>query len=429
MMEIAKVPFQQIKLRALFYFEKGEDEVSEKKQVLKVTLMRTDLSDDPSYAGASLRLPTNNSEIKDAFHRARIINNEPYQIVECVHMNGQGLDFNLCSSGLEELNFLALRLSEMSEYDSIAFQGFTLMWDREPTIQDFINITYNLDNVHVILAQNDRELGKFYVDNDFIEAVNHLPSEYQKDLLEMLDYEKIGYDRRTQERGIFVGNYYVVYDPAHWNPVYDGVHHSEILKDPPCVFKLQLVKLDSNATSLPESESGVPLLLPATEQDILKALDQLSAPTLDECIILHYESSIPSLEQAFSFSEDIDKLNLLAERIREMEAAGELPKFKAALELADCTDIDQVLDLTQNLGSYDFYPELSSPEDYVRQEFMERYQIPQNDPVLKCIRITGYDFSMMQNAHIIPTAYGIISRNKKEMNLDYSSPQTGQQML
>lgn len=75
-------------------------------------------------------------------------------------------------------------------------------------------------------------------------------------------------------------------------------------------------------------------------------------------------------------------MNLLAERIQELETA-ELSKFKAALEQRDCALNDLILDLTQKLDCYDFYPELSTAEEYARKEFLNRYQIPESEPVLK----------------------------------------------
>lgn len=77
---------------------------------------------------------------------------------------------------------------------------------------------------------------------------------------------------------------------------------------------------------------------------------------------------------------------------------------------------------------FDFYPELSIPEDFVRMEFLEHYCIPENEPILKHINFTGCDNDLMQdaNAHTIP--YGINRRNDKEMILEYSAQQ-GQQML
>jgi len=87
------------------------------------------------------------------------------------------------------------------------------------------------------------------------------------------------------------------------------------------------------------------------------------------------------------------------------------------------------LDLTQNLDCYDFYPELSSPEDYAKQEFLEHYQIPEDDPLLKHIHFSRYDPNLMEEANACITPYGIIRRNDREMMLEYSGHQPSQQML
>lgn len=65
------------------------------------------------------------------------------------------------------------------------------------------------------------------------------------------------------------------------------------------------------------------------------------------------ESSIPQLNGVFGDYEDIEKIKLLSERIYELSCEGKEAKFKAALELMYCTDIDQSLDLTQNLDCFD----------------------------------------------------------------------------
>ena len=95
----------------------------------------------------------------------------------------------------------------------------------------------------------------------------------------------------------------------------------------------------------------------------------------------------------------------------------------------DCTDIDLALDITQNMDCFDFYPELSSPEDYARQEFLKRYHIPEDDPMLKHIHFSRCDSDLMKEANICATPYGIIRLGNREMTLEYSSPALGQQML
>lgn len=43
------------------------------------------------------------------------------------------------------------------------------------------------------------------------------------------------------------------------------------------------------------------------------------------------------------------------------------------------TYLNQVAHKDENMDCFDFYPELSSPEDYARQEFLKRCHIPEDD--------------------------------------------------
>ena len=86
--------------------------MSEKEKVLTVTLMRSDLYDAPAYSGAYLKLPASRDEIQDALHRARVTDDQPYQVVECFNMQGEELSFIPENPPLAELNFLAYRISE-----------------------------------------------------------------------------------------------------------------------------------------------------------------------------------------------------------------------------------------------------------------------------------------------------------------------------
>ncbi|WP_294853379.1 antirestriction protein ArdA [uncultured Oscillibacter sp.] len=362
--------------------------MSEKEKVMTVTLMRSDLYDAPYYIGVYLKLPANQDEIQDALHRARIRDNQLYQIVECWDMQGEELDFIPNKPSLVQLNFLAHRISGLSEHDRMAFAGCARMGNGNLGMQNLINQTYNLSDVHVILAGNDRELGTFYVENGFIDAVNQVPPKYQVELRNLLDYKKIGCMQREAEGGIFHNGSYVMSSSGSWETVYDGLHLPEMPEEPPFIFKLQLAKDGLETDNSSEPEHKVSLLLPANDKEILAVLEQLGAASLDECVFYHCESPVPILDQAFSFHEDIHKMNHFAQCIRELQSSGELVKCKAVLEYSDCVDIDQVLELTQNLDCFDFYPELFSPEDYAKQEFLKRYQIPENDPTLVHIQFS-----------------------------------------
>ncbi|MDF3001611.1 MAG: hypothetical protein K0Q48_1730 [Bacillota bacterium] len=400
--------------------------MSEKEKVMTVTLMRTDLYDAPGYTGAYLTLPASKGEVQDALHRARIMDGQPYQIVECMNMEGVELDYIPEAPALDELNFLAYRISELSEQERMAFTGCAVMGEGNLGMRDLINQTYNLADVHVVPAKNDRELGKFYVDNDFINAVNHVPQEYQKELLALLDYEKIGCEQREVEGGIYCNGFYVVNGSGDWKQVYDGIHLAEQYFSENYVFELMVC----DGTFYPSDIDECTMLkLPATQKELAKVLEEQNIKSFDGCVVFTNKSSISKLSGVFSTYEDIKMIKLLAEKINELRCQGQEAKLKAVLELMDYTDIEQALDLTQNLDCFDFYPELSTPEEYARQEFLKRYNIPKDEPVLKYIHFSRCDSELRQAASVCTTPYGIIRRNDREMTLEYSGPQLGQQML
>lgn len=398
-----------------------------KEKVMTITLMRSDLYDDSRYIGAHLELPARRDEIQEALHHARITGNQKYKIVECCDMDWEELEYVPKNPSLNKLNFLAYRIQELSAQERIAFAGCAMQRGEKLTMQDLINQTYNLDGVQVIAAKNDKELGKFYVENGFVDAFNHVPGQYQEELLKMVDYEKIGCLQRNAEGGVYWDGYYVVNCSREWKVIYDGIHLPQFPEEPSYVFELEIA--NAFDPKVDETEKGTLLRLPANEKEIFDALKKVDAETLDDCVFYHYDTPFPSFEQIFSFDTDISRMNFLAGRIRELETAGELPKFKAALELTDCALIDLVLDLTQNLDCYDFYPELSTAEDYAIREFINRYQIPENEPVLKVFQYYQCDQEDVKAANIAVTPYGIIRRNDREMKLEHSSEHIGPQMI
>ncbi len=115
-----------------------------------MTLIRSDLYDSPAYAGAYLTLPAHIDEIHDALQRARVTNGQPYQIIECFNMQGEELDFIPDKPSLDVLNFFAYRISSLNESDRVAFKGSVKKDDRFSIMQELINLTYDLEDVHII---------------------------------------------------------------------------------------------------------------------------------------------------------------------------------------------------------------------------------------------------------------------------------------
>lgn len=396
----------------------------EQEKVMTVTLMRSDLYDSPAYTGAYLQLPASQSEMRDALERARVAGDQSYQVVECFDSRGEYLEFIPENPSLTELNFLAQRISSLGESERLAFASRAAA-EKTPDMKKLINITYNLKEI-IILAGlgNDRDLGKFYVDNDMVEELREVPDK----ALKFLDYEKIGLEYREAEKGEFINGSYMLNHNLDFEEVYDGVHLPEQPAGEDYVFKL----LVCDGTFYPsEVDECTPLNLPATADEIAHVLDEQNIPDFDGCVVYKNESAIPQLNGVFSDYVDIESLRLLADRINELKEQGLTAKYKAVLEFTQCSDLYSALDLAKNLDCFDFHPEMSGAAAYGKLALLKTSGLATGDPVFKHLEFEKYGQEMMKQDGASATQYGLVLYNDKEPVLEYSPPfrDMGQQML
>lgn len=149
-------------------------------------------------------------------------------------------------------------------------------------------------------------------------------------------------------------------------------------------------------------------------QEVLK---QLEEPSFESCLIKG------SISAAFPYplagDEDIEKLNILAQKIKEFPDQRTLAKFKAVLELELRNEIEFALDVAENLDCYDFDPKMYSPAVYAESIFREA-GIDLDDPAFAMFDFLGYGERQMQQAGHVQTAYGMILRNENPFVLKYS---------
>lgn len=386
--------------------------MAEKEKIMTVTLGSAADDASPYQEGVRLRLPAEPGEVQDALDRARVRTGQPYKITECLNAQGDDLTFLPENPRLEELNILARRIEDLSDFERHAFDGCVKMLDK-PSMRDLINLTYSLDDVHVVQATDDYALGKFYADNGFLSVLEDLPSEQQDALYDLLDFDKIGRKQREAEGGVFLGEYYITRESTALKEIYTGTY----LNDPPkpYIFRLNLLRLTAGMKLPPSDKPGVSLKLPAEEREIENALRQLGVKSLDDCVFTHCDSPIPALRQAFDYSTDIGRLNELAHCLREVEQAGELAKFKATLEMEGCTDVGQTIDLARNLDAYEFHPALT-PEDY-GEELIRKHGLDTSDHAFELFDFGGYGERMMHRDGLALTDYGAIRRVGPEQEL------------
>lgn len=393
--------------------------------MLMVTIYRTDLMESRDYVGADLRLPANTYEIQDAMERARITDGQPYTIMECRAIEGVRIDYIPEHPHLDELNFLASRLAEMEDWERITLKGLVMMEKEPPSMQRLINLTDYIQDTQCFSVKDDAELGEIYLNNNFVDAVRKLPEEC-REILEYIDHEKLGRLQREAEGGVFVDGHYVVDDGLERPEIYDGVHLPEQPDIPGYVFRLHLRSSDPDPNAPLECEA---LSLPATEEEIKNVCSALRTPDLEYCYIERSESIIPHFDNKLSFAEDIEKVRILADKIMELKEQGLLPKYKAALEFADCGDVGHALDLASSLNCFDFYPEIGCPAQYGQKMLLQITNLKPDDLLFKHADLSWYGYAMMEQNHVSGTDYGYIRENGREFVYEHmKKPEQGQRM-
>jgi hypothetical protein len=137
---------------------------------------------------------------------------------------------------------------------------------------------------------------------------------------------------------------------------------------------------------------------------------------------------MPCFDGVFSESEDIEMLNTLSSAISKILDSNMGAKYKAALQYEYCTDLDFAIDIAQNLDCYNFYPELSSPEDYGRQALLKASKLPPDDMAFKLMDFGRYGEVKMKEDGVQSTDYGLICRNGKEFVYEFCQRPGGLRM-
>jgi antirestriction protein len=111
-----------------------------------------------------------------------------------------------------------------------------------------------------------------------------------------------------------------------------------------------------------------PLRLPASTEELQAVLSQIGVDGIryEEIFIPDYDTNVAGLRGHLGESESIDELNYLAVLLDELDS-GQIAKFEAALSLGEYAgSVKDLINLTQNLDCYEFFPEVKNEEDLGR---------------------------------------------------------------
>ena len=173
--------------------------------------------------GEWVKFPTTAEELKEVFKRIGIGQRDdfgqPYEewFITDYDCYVDGLYDKLGEyENLDELNYLASKLDEMSDSEYAQFQAGMEMGDHCGSLQEIINLTENLDCYEVYPHIEDYDdLGRYYIEE--LEAMQ-VPEHLQN----YIDYEAYGRDVAMDENGSFTDQGYVRDTGDRFCEYYDG---------------------------------------------------------------------------------------------------------------------------------------------------------------------------------------------------------------
>lgn len=173
--------------------------------------------------GEWVKFPTTAEEMKEVFKRIGIGQRDdfgqPYEewFITDYDCYVDGLYSKLGEyENLDELNYLASKLDEMSDSEYAQFQAGMEMGDHCGSLQEIINLTENLDRYEVYPNIHDYDdLGRYYIEElEVMQVPEHLQN--------YIDYEAYGRDVAMDENGSFTDQGYVRDTGDRFCEYYDG---------------------------------------------------------------------------------------------------------------------------------------------------------------------------------------------------------------
>ena len=173
--------------------------------------------------GEWVKFPTTAEEMKEVFKRIGIGQKDdfgnPYEewFITDYDCYVDGLYDKLGEyENLDELNYLASKLDELSDSEYAQFQAGMEMGNHSGSLQEIINLTENLDcyEVYPHIADYD-DLGRYYIEElEVMQIPEHLQN--------YIDYEAYGRDVAMDENGSFTDQGYVRDTGDRFCEYYDG---------------------------------------------------------------------------------------------------------------------------------------------------------------------------------------------------------------
>ena len=345
--------------------------------------------------GTPLDLPAKPWAMMDALEMLRLREGqEPYWQVEDLGRY-DFLAIHLDKCDLYHFNALAEQLSTFNAADAIAFEGLVQMEIGELTIQRLLDLAYSVDCCHVVPeVRDDTALGRFYVENDFLPELERVPDS----VLELLDYEKIGKTMRQGESSVITPHGYVE-------------RHSELKQAPADLGKPPRKPAYMMRFLCSNENQTVSLNLPASQAELNTVLTRLA---LDDWLEVHLECEDTAVPKMWSFTDlaydGMKQLNRFAQCLADLNANGELVKFKAVAQQLQLSRLEEAIALTGHLDEYSFEPEIHSLRELARDELNVITGEKEGKLLLPHLDTDAYGRDVMRRDNGVLGDYGYLAR-------------------
>ena len=151
---------------------------------------------------------------------------------------------------------------------------------------------------------------------------------------------------------------------------------------------------------------GETLKFPTSPQEVQALLKHIGVDGIryEEFFITSFDGDVLGLYDYLGEYENLDELNHLACLLSELDQ-GELEKFEAVLHTgAHTSSVADIINLTQNLDCFEFYPEIENEEDLGRY-WAEDLPIPEELKDYFDYEAYGRDISINEGGHMAPGGY------------------------
>ena len=159
----------------------------------------------------------------------------------------------------------------------------------------------------------------------------------------------------------------------------------------------------------PDGKKLTEIVLPATEKQIMAALDSLGASGLDDTMSAILDGPLPGLRSEVFAGNEILLVNELAERIRDMSGK-DLGILKSVMDARGFDTLDDVIELTGRTGEYIFEPEIRSFEQAAETELTAMLGEKGAELIMEHLNLYAYGKALLEQDNAVLTHYGRLQR-------------------